>query len=173
MSGRSNIKKPPATTVANDAATRQRYKRFLSANYSSNTFLFVIVGYFVFNECVFPDYAVLSASVESAAIQFMTYLSMALRFVVFCLVAIIWFCKTCDDTAPFPWIPTWLVDALPTMQGMFPMLMNITFSIYIICDRFVCTELDRPQLHKLIRWSLLCFCETRTTWPFKDPSFSE
>lgn len=136
------------TTAENDAATRQRYQRFLNANYSPNTFLFVIVAYFIFNECVFPDYAVLSSAVESMSINLVTYLSLALRFVVFCLVAIIWFSKTCEDTAAFPWIPQRLLNALPSMQGLYPMLMNITFSMYIIYAQFVCSELDRPQLHE-------------------------
>lgn len=40
-----------------------------------------------------------------------------------------------------------LIDALPTLQALYPLLMNAAFSFFIICDKFLCSDADKPKLH--------------------------
>lgn len=77
----------------------------------------------------------------------MRYLSMALRTAVCCFVALIGYIKLSGYPAQNGKSMRVLIDVLPTVQALYPLLMNAAFTFFIICDKFVCADADQPKLN--------------------------
>lgn len=124
-----------------------RFEQFLNGHTSYVTFLLVLLGFLLFNELVVSDVLVPSPLVETLPTSLMRYISVALRTVVCCFVALTCYIKASKVATRSGQLLQKLINALPTIQALYPLLMNLAFSFYIICDKFICTEIDRPKLH--------------------------